>query len=168
MPLTNAYPPITPNQAQLIAQVRNVLPEGFSLGANDMQLLGYIMIVLQDFNMWPVVTFFTTDSLVLDPAATQVIVFGCCVFAAMFQQMNASIQDFSFSDQGFTVQVDQTSKIQQSLSNMMEVYKMMIKAYKVNLICDQGPVGIGTPRYQSQLGQFLKIALGSAFTWNSP
>jgi hypothetical protein len=166
--LTNAWPPLTPNQSLLIAQVRNVLPEGFSLGANDFQLLGYIMIVIQDFNIWPVQTFFTADTVVQDPAASQIVVFGCCVFAALFQQMNASIQDFSFSDQGFTVQVDQTAKIQQSISNMMEVYKTMIKAYKVNLICSQGPVGLGSPRYQSQLGQFLKIALGSAFTWNSP
>lgn len=160
--------PLTPNQQTIVDQVRVVLPEGFALGSTDQQLLGYINIVIQDFNIWPVVTFETTETIVFNPAGLQIIIFGCCVFAALFQQMNASIQDFTFSDQGFTVQVNQVEKIQQSITNMMDVYRKMVQAYKINLVCNQGPIGIGTPRYQSQLGQFLKIALGSAFTWNSP
>lgn len=158
---------LTINQQAIVDQIRVVLPEGFALGSTDAQLLGYVNIVLQDFNIWPVVTTFTTETIGTDPAALQIIIFGCCVFAAIFQQLNASIQDFTFSDQGFTVQVSQVEKIQSSITNMTAIYQNMIKAYKVNLICNQGPLGIGTPRYQSQLGQFLKIALGSAFTWNS-
>lgn len=168
MSAPNAFPPLTANQQLLVAQVRNVLPEGFSLGANDAKLLGYINLVIGDFNVWPIATTMTIDDVVGSPQVTAIIIFGCCVFAALFQQLNAALQDFTFSDQGFSVNVNQVEKIQQSINNMLAVYQKMVKAYKANLILDQGPQGIFSPRYQSQLGQFLKIALGSAFTWNSP
>lgn len=158
---------LTANEQKLVFEIRRVLPEMFGLAANDDRILAYANLVISDFAMWPPQTFDTVDTVVHNPQVLSIIIFGSCVFAELFMQMNATLQDFTFSDQGFSVQVDQVTKIQQSLTNMMEVYKKMIKAYKVNLILNQGPVGIGTPRYQSQLGQFLKIALGSAFTWNS-
>lgn len=162
------FPPLTTNEQLLVNQARNLMPENFSLSVNDAKLLAYINLVIQDWNVWPPLGDDTVDTVVVSPQKTQIVLFGCCVFAALFQQMRASLEDFNFSDQGFTVQVDQTTKIQQSLTNLMETYKKMIKSYKQWYIIEQGPLGLSTPRYQSQIGQFLKVALGSAFTWNSP
>lgn len=144
------------------------MPDNFSLGANDTKVLAYINVVLQDYNTFPVATTENIDSIVSNPQGLQIVLFGCSVFAAMFTQLNAGLIDFSFSDQGFSVQVNQVEKLQASIANMTEVYKRMIVQYKTNLILDQGPQAISSPRYQSQLGQFLKISLGSAFNWNSP
>ena len=89
------------------------------------------------------------------------------MFAALFLQMRATLEDFSFNDNGLTVQVDQVGKINQSYQNILAIYKDMILKYKKTQIFAVGGKGLGTPRFQSQIGQFLKIALGSAFTWNS-
>lgn len=159
---------LTSNEQLLVDKVRVVLPEGFSLGANDEKILAYINLVIGDFNVWPTATTFDVNAVVANPTVTSIIIMGCCVMAALFQQMNAALQDFTFSDQGFSVSVPQVEKLQASITNMLAVYQKMIKAFKANLILDQGPLGISSPRYQSQLGQFLKIALGSAFNWNSP
>lgn len=158
---------LTTNEQFLVDQVRIVLPEGFSLGANDEKILAYTKLVIADFNTVPVASTFDVNGVVANAQVLAIIIFGTCVFAALFQQLNAAIQDFTFSDQGFSVTVSQVDKIGASITNMMGVYAMMIKKFKVNLILDQGPMGISSPRYQSQLGQFLKIALGSAFNWNS-
>lgn len=164
----NPFPPLTPNQQLIVDQARIMMPDIFSLGANDQKILAYVNLVIADFNTWPPLTNETVDSAAVNPQTLQIVLFGVSTFAAMFMQMNASLNDFNFSDQGFTVQVDQTSKIQQSLTNLMETYKRMIKQYKIWYVLEAGPLAITTPRYQSQLGQFLKIALGSSFTWNSP
>lgn len=160
--------PLTANQQFVIAQARALLPDNFDLANNDAKLLAFINLTLADFNMFPPMGSSTVDSIAVDPQSLQIVLFGVSVFALMFQQMRATLEDFTFSDQGFTVQVDQVGKIQTSMANMLEVYKMMIMKYKAWLIIEQGPLGIGSPRYQSQIGQFLKIALGSTFTWNSP
>lgn len=151
---------LTVNEQLLVDKVRVVLPEGFSLGANDEKILAYINLVIGDFNVWPIATTFTANDVAVNPTVTSIIIMGCCVMAALFQQMNAAIQDFTFSDQGFSVTVSQVDKIQQSITNMLAIYQKMITAFKTNLILDQGPMGISSPRYQSQLGQFLKISLG--------
>lgn len=156
---------LTTNQLTLVTEARILMPEQFSLTVTDEKVLAYLNLVIADYNTWPPLSGQTVDTVVADPTTKQIILFGANVFALMFQQMRATLEDFNFSDQGFTVQVDQVGKIQASLTNMLLVYKNMIIQHKRKLILDSA-LGLGTPRFQSQIGQFLKLSLGSSFAWN--
>lgn len=156
---------LTTNQLTLVTEARILMPEQFSLTVTDEKVLAYLNLVIADYNTWPPLSGQTIDTVAADPTTKQIILFGANVFALMFQQMRATLEDFNFSDQGFTVQIDQVGKIQASLTNMLQVYKNMIIQHKRKLILDSA-LGLGTPRFQSQIGQFLKVALGSSFSWN--
>ena len=86
----------------------------------------------------------------------------------LFFQMRATLEDFDYTDNGLSVRVDQVGKIGQGMVNMKDSFQHQVENFKKTQIFDIGGAGLGTPRFQSQIGQFLKIALGSAFTWNSP
>ena len=148
----------TPKQLTIIQQARTLMPEMFSVNTEDIKILAYAEVVLSDINLFPPLTGFTTES--VPDIMLPVLYFGICLFAELFLQMNATLQDFEYNDNGLSVRVDQVGKINQSYINMLEVYKNMITNFKKTQIFAVGGAGISTPRYQSQIGQFLKISLG--------
>jgi hypothetical protein len=158
--------PFTPQQQVIIEQSRLLMPQKFSVNCSDERILAFAEVVLADINLFPPLQGFTTDT--LTPAALPLLYFGISLMAELFFQMSASLQDFSYNDNGLSLNVDQTGKISQSYQNMLEFYRHMITNFKKTQIFAQGAFGISSPRYQSQIGQFLKISLGSSFNWNSP
>lgn len=156
----------TQRQLEIIQKSRQLMPEMFSVNVNDERILAYAEVILSDINLFPPLTGFTTET--IPDVLLPVLYFGICLFAELFLQMNATLQDFDYNDNGLSVRVDQVGKIDQSYRNMLDIYKNMITNFKKNQIFAVGGKGLGTPRYQSQIGQFLKIALGSAFTWGQP
>lgn len=158
--------PFTPQQQQIIEQSRILMPEKFSVNCTDERILAFAEVILADINLFPPLQNFTTDT--LTPAALPLLFFGISLMAELFFQMNATLQDFNYNDNGLALNIDQTGKIGQSYQNMLAFYRNMITNFKKTQIFAQGAFGISSPRYQSQIGQFLKIALGSSFNWNSP
>jgi hypothetical protein len=156
----------TPQQQQIINQSRLLMPEKFSVNCSDERILAFAEVVLADINLFPPLQGFTTDT--LTPAALPLLYFGISLMAELFFQMSATLQDFNYNDNGLSLNIDQTGKISQSYQNMLEFYRHMITNFKKTQIFAQGAFGISSPRYQSQIGQFLKISLGSSFNWNSP
>lgn len=158
--------PFTPQQQQIIEQSRLLMPQKFSVNCGDERILAFAEVVLADINLFPPLQGFTTDT--LTPAALPLLYFGISLMAELFFQMSATLQDFNYNDNGLSLNIDQTGKIAQSYQNMLEFYRHMITNFKKTQIFAQGAFGISSPRYQSQIGQFLKISLGSSFNWNSP
>jgi hypothetical protein len=158
----------TSAEQQVIQQSRLLMPEIFSRNSPDFKILAFAGVVLADINQWPPYGNLTFDSIVNDPNVANLVYFGISVMAEMFFCMRASLEDFQYNDNGLSLNVDQVGKINSAIANMLAFYRTMIQNYKKNQILVAQVQGLGTPRYQSQIGQFLKIALGSAFTWNSP
>lgn len=156
----------TAKQQDIITRARTLMPENFSANTPDEKILAYAEVILSDINFFPPLTGFTTES--IPDSLIPILLFGVSVFTLLFLQCRAVLEDFSFNDNGLTVQVDQVGKINTAQQNMLQVYKTMIENYKKTQIFEIGGAGLGTPRFQSQIGQFLKISLGSAFSWNSP
>ena len=158
----------TDRQKLIIEKSRQLMPDNFSLHTTDEKILMFAEVILADINVWPPLQGFTTESVpeILLPT----LYFGVSLFSALFLQMRATLEDFSYNDNGLTVQVDQVGKINASFQNLLGIYKSMITNYKKTQIFTVagGGKGLGTPRFQSQIGQFLKISLGSAFSWNQP
>ncbi len=159
-------PPFTKQQNLILCQVRQVMPENFSANTDDGKILGYAEQVLAHMNFTPPLTCFTTES--VPPKVLPILILGIQLFTMYYMQMRATLEDFSWNDNGLTVQVDQVGKIGQAVVNLAQIFQLQIDNFKKTQIFEIGGAGLGTPRFQSQIGQFLKIALGSAFTWNSP
>ena len=121
-----------------------------------------------DINFFPPYTNFSITDAVNNPNLANLLYFGISLMTELFLQARATLEDFQFNDNGLSLNVDQVGKIAQSYANMLEFYRQMILNFKKTQIFAVGAVGLGTPRYQSQIGQFLKVALGSAFSWNVP
>lgn len=157
--------PVTDAEKFLIATSKTLMPERFRATATDDRILGFIELVVADINNFPPAETYTVDT--LPQQLIPIVRFGVTFYSSVFMQLRATLDDFSWSDQGVTVAVDQTSKISASLLNTTKVYERMIQNYKKTAVIAQGGRGLSTPKYQSQLGQFLKISLGSSFLWNS-
>lgn len=158
----------TSAEQQLIAGARRLMPEIFSRNTTDIKILAYANLILTDINLFPPLGGLTAASVANDPILQNLVYFGISLMTELFLQARATLEDFQYNDNGLSLNVDQVGKISQSYANMLAFYRQMILDYKKTQIFVVGAVGLGTPRYQSQVGQFLKIALGSAFSWNSP
>ena len=156
----------TERQQFVIQKSRELMPENFSVNTPDIKILAYAEVILADINFFPPLTGFDVES--IPENVLPILFFGITLFSEMFFQMRATLEDFEYNDNGLYVRVDQVGKIEVSYKNMLEQYRFMITNFKKTEILKVGPKGLGTPRFQSQIGQFLKIALGSAFSWNSP
>lgn len=154
----------TDKQKMIICKSRQLLPDNFSNNTTDEKILAFADVVLSDLNLFPPLTGFTTET--VPDNMLPILYFGITLFAELFLQMRATLEDFNYNDNGLSVQVDQVGKIQQSYTNMLEMYRLMIVNFKKTQVLKIGAMGIASPRYQSQIGQFLKIALGSSFSWN--
>lgn len=164
-PFANTF---TTAEQEVISASRKLMPEIFSRNTPDVKILAYANLILSDINFFPPLTNKTIADAVADPNLANLLYFGISLMTELFLQARATLEDFDYNDNGLSLHVDQVGKIAQSYTNMLEFYRHMIINYKKTQIFAVGAVGLGTPRYQSQIGQFLKISLGSAFTWNVP
>jgi len=157
----------TSAEQDVIAKSRQLMPEIFSRNTTDAKILAYAQLVLADINLFPPFTSFSIADVAGNATLAQILYFGISLMTELFLQARATLEDFQYNDNGLSLNVDQVGKIAQSYANMLEFYRNMILFYKKTQIFQVGAVGLGTPRYQSQIGQFLKISLGSAFSWNT-
>lgn len=156
------------SEQQVISQSRKLMPEIFSRNTQDFQILAFANLILADINFMPPLTNLTMDSVASNPNLANLLYFGISLFADLFYQQRATLEDFSYNDNGISLNVTQVEKINQSYVNMLQFYDKMKSNFKKTQIFVVGAKGLGTPRFQSQIGQFLKISLGSAFSWNTP
>ena len=155
----------TVRQQQIITKSRVLMPDRFDENTTDEKILAFAEVIVADINVFPPLGGYTTES--LPDNILPVLYFGITVFSELFLQANATLNDFSYNDNGLSVAVNQVEKINTSYQNMLKIYKDMIINFKKTEILRIGGKGLGTPRFQSQIGQFLKISLGSSFNWNS-
>lgn len=154
-------PSFTAAEQEVIQQSRKLMPEIFSRNTPDFKILAYANLILAEINSFPPLTGFTVQDVVSNPILAQILYFGISLMTELFLQARATLEDFQYNDNGLSLNVDQVGKISQSYANLLAFYQQMILNYKKTLIFSQvGAVGLGTPRYQSQIGQFLKISLG--------
>jgi len=155
---------LTEKESNIVRDSKILMPERFRATADEGRILSFIEIVVADINAIPPAEELTVDT--LPDKVIPIIRFGSSFYAQIFHQMRATLDDFTWNDQGVTVAVDQTAKLNISLQTMTKTYERLITNHKKTRIFPQGGRGLGTPRFQSQLGQFLKIALGSSFLFN--
>lgn len=158
-------PTYTERELLVIAKTRALIPENWSVNTSDQKILAYAEVVLSEINYFPPLTGYTIAS--APDQLLPVLYFGIALFAEMFAQMQLSIEDFDYNDNGLSVRTDFVGKIGQSYANMLDFYKnMIINFKKTQIFIVSCPVGLGSPtRTNSVLGSFLRTAFG--YTWNA-
>jgi len=154
----------TAREQELLDKIKCVMPANFIAESDDVKILCFGDLVISDINWWPPYSNFTRETLPVE--LDQIVVLGVSIFAMLFKQMEATLQDFDYSDNGLTVRVDQVGKINTTHVNILKIYQQQVDWAKKALLLRTGGQGLGTPKFQSQIGQFLKLALGSSFSWN--
>ena len=140
-----------------------ILPETFlsNIDNVDVKLGAYLELVLTEINIFPPQTEYTVENM---PAPwDNLLVFGSTVFSAMFLQLDVTLKDFDYSDNGLSVRVDQVGKLDTGMKNLLTTYKTMVEQAKTHEITKIIGIGTGTPRFQSVIGSFIRIALGDAW-----
>jgi hypothetical protein len=160
---------LTPKEQLVVQKAKVLIPEAFwKVGptddAQDEKLFLYAEMVVNDMNWWIPVTMYTVNS--MPDRWIGIVLMGMAYFSQLFKQMEVTLQDFNYNDNGLTVNVDQTGKLSVAMVNILKAYGQQVEYMKKAEIFKVGS-GLGTPRFQSQIGQFLKIALGSSFAWGS-
>jgi hypothetical protein len=154
--------PYTARETVLLEKCKLVVPPEFITTSSDEKILVYIDLVINDINWCPPMTNYNRNSI----PDNMIVIMGTAYFSQLFKQMSATLEDFNYNDSGLTVQIDQVGKINVAIERIMKVYVTQTEYMKKHLLCGEF-AGLGSPRYQSQLSQFIKIALGSSFNWGS-
>lgn len=147
---------------KILYELKMILPQNFIAGASDEKILLFVDMVINDINWVLPHSNFTRET--FPEEALRIIYLGCAYMAMLFKLMEVTLEDFNFNDSGLSVSVDQTTKINTAIEKVYKAYVSQVEYLKKTLMM-RNVAGFGTPRYQSVIGQFLKVALGSAFNW---
>lgn len=160
---------LTETEIRILQAVKNVLPKPFlnkeAFGdidevAMNRRILSYVDLVINDMNWTQPVTGWTVKNF---PAGMdQTLVLGVNAFTALFMQMKWTLNDVSYTDNGFSISFDRVEKLNRSYENMFKLYQQQVVNIK-NYLWSRSMIVLGSPRYQNQLGQFVRATFGMSF-----
>ncbi len=161
----------TQAELDLIQAIMVVTPTGFLKGCNpgfDMnyRLLGMAALALTDFNVTNPCTGYTFQN--YPPNIKYMLVLGTQVFTMAMMQAGFALIDINYNDNGFSLSVDRSAKIAAAYEKLKELWKEQVRNYKNCYMLHNGGVGLGTPRFQSNIGRFIGMLGDGAFGWNIP
>lgn len=147
----------------LINKARNGgLPERFISNLCDEQLLIWLQMGLDDINYTTPQTNFT---LATAPQNWETaVLFACNAVANVLVASDVAFEDFSYNDNGLSLNLDRTGKLMQVNERVTKMYKTMKQNIKKWYSAKSGPKGLGYPRYTAQMSSFMRILYGSGFS----
>ena len=167
-PITHVF---TPKEIGFIQHMMVTTPKGFLVGTHpgfdtNIRVLGMGALAFTDLNLTMPVTQYSFQN--LPPQLNSLITLGAQYYMMLMMQAGYSLIDINYNDNGFTMSIDRSVKIRDAAVPIKEQWEKMILNYKRALMLSNGGVGLGTPRYQSNMSRFLGMLGGGAFGWNIP
>lgn len=147
-------------EQSLIDLSKTLLPTNFVAKETDDKLLAYLNMALADVNLYTPATAYTLDN--MPDSWTYIVIFGGTLFANLFLMLNYSLKDFSYSDYGLTLNIDRHGKLSSVHEKQVAAYSRMCWNAKKYEAMQLQPAGLGQPRFQSQIGQFLKVCIAGS------
>ena len=147
--------------SDMLDTAKEYLPENFVCKTDDGKLTAYLNLTLNDINACTPYTAYTLETCpVIWP---NIISFGSTLFATMFLAANYTLKDFTYNDNGLSLTTDRQTRIVNQYNLQLGAYEKMKWNLKKAEAFKNGPAALGAPRYQSQVGQFMKILFGSSY-----
>jgi len=152
--LIPAAPEMSPVQTRLVYQLRSMLGSVMTVNPmtgqplTDQELLMGINMGICAFNIYPPVTDFTADNF---PHCYQVmLLYLAQLFTMMNLYLGFSINDFNYSDNGISLNIDRGAKINVAIANVQKIVNDLLAIIKLEFAFTgssvgtlQLPVGIG-------------------------
>lgn len=150
-----AYFPLTPREKRLVNYVEQWLPDIIIPDLTDDALSLAFRFAMNSFNIHPPETTFNIDNFPRN--YEQFLVFGAQVNLAMLKYLRIGIRDFSYSDMGFSLNLDRGSKIAKAAEDIGKLWEGSISLAKWNFI-PQG-IGLGSMPLPVSVGASLNRGL---------
>lgn len=169
VPIGIAPRSFSPKELLFIQDLMAITPKSFLVGCNPgfdqkIRLLGIAALALNDLNNAMPITRYTFDT--FPDSQKYLLIFGTQNYLMLMEQMRFSLIDISYSDGGLSLSVDRVSKIGAVHEKFAKNWENMVLTYKRGLAMSMGGMGLGTPRFQSNMGRLIAgMSGGSAFGW---
>jgi hypothetical protein len=168
-PLVHTF---TPKEVEFIQKLMTVTPTGFLQGCTpgfdtNIRLLGMGSLALSDLNLMPPCTQYNFET--LPPQLHYLLILGTQAYMMLMFQAGFSLVDISYSDNGFSLTIDRAGKVASAYEKVLAMWERQLLNYKHCLLLKNGGVGLGTPRFQSNLSRMIgMLTSGGAFGWGMP
>ena len=154
-----------------LGEVKSITPKPFLEGTQpgfdtDVRLLGVAALALSDYNSMPPGENYNFNS--MPPGLRTVISMGTQYYLATLKQMELSLIDISYSDNGLSINFNRVANLNTSIAALEKPWLRMLENRKKLLITCIGGVGLATPRFQSNLSRFIGMLGDGAYGWNLP
>ena len=161
----------TPSEKNCLDQIKAITPKGFLEGCEpgfdtDIRLLGMAALALQDYNSMPPCENYTFGNLPAGLCTS--IAMGTQYYLALMKQMEMSLIDISYNDNGLSITFNRVTNLGAAITNLEKPWLRMIENRKKCVIVGMGGVGLATPRFQSNLSRFIDLLGNGAYGWNIP
>lgn len=150
-PIPSPVPPS--NIQELIDNAERFMPARFIAQVDDDKVVAYLDIVLSDINAVSPVTGYTLDN--MPTSWINIVCFGASLYATLFLIANYTLQDFSYSDNGLSLNVDRTAKLSPLYDKYLANYEKMKINLKKAVAISTGPKVLATNQYFSVVQQFM-------------
>jgi len=156
---------LTKREYEILGKVKTILPKPFlneedTTEILDKKILAYAQMVIDDINYEHPQTGFRLTN--FPPGLDTILILGINAYTVLMMQMKWTMNDLSYSDNGLTLSLDRVSKLDKSFERFYKLYKEKTLNVKNGLLFNSVIV-LGTPRYQNQLGQFVRATFGHNF-----
>lgn len=154
----------TQRELEILDKIKIVMPKPFidveqDKVLLDKKLLAYAQLVIDDINYYPPMTGFTIFN--FPRFLDTILVLGVQTYTNLFMQMKWTMNDFSYTDNGLSLNIDRVNKLGTSFENFYKIYMEKVKMYKHNIPLNT--IVLASPRYQNILGQFIRATFGWSF-----
>jgi hypothetical protein len=145
---------LTPREMRLVNTLKGMLgsvvitdPTSLVRFTDD-ELIAGLTLALQYFNVYPPITSFTIDDFPKDYEV--ILIYGAQITTLLNKYLGLAITDFSYSDNGLSLNLDRGAKVNTAIQNSMNWYNQLIGIAKLEFAFTgeglgslQLPVGIG-------------------------
>ena len=154
----------------MVRLVRRITPKAFLQGIDegfgmDYRLLGMAAIAVIMFNSELPATYYGLSS--IPDQYMDLIAWGTERQCVCFMAAKYSLIDVSYSDMGFSINVDRVSKLE-AVSDKILVDWMKAVVGQKNALMLRSSSALVTPRFQSFMNRALSMLGDGAFGWNMP
>lgn len=149
------------NLSSVITKVRTILPEKLSRKLEDAQIQILVQVVIDDINYTTPKSEYTIDTVPDDWESAILMGFNLFYNICVLQPEYA-LKDFSYNDNGLSLNIDRQAKLNSILQAMTNIYEQQKWGIK-KASAFKNIKGLGYPRFQSQVGQFLRIVFGRSY-----
>jgi hypothetical protein len=142
----------------------NTEPQGFG---RDLKMLAMAALAMNDLNQVTPRTGYSIKN--VNDTLVPMLITGTTMWVMIFLQAEYTLVDVSYSENGFSINLDRVAKLGTSIERFEKMYKDQLYAFKNALVMSNGGVGLGSPRFQGGISRMvMALGSGSAFGWNIP